>query len=382
MKKIIIYFLILLLSVCAGVFIYHNTGYVLVSYKDWSFETSLWFFFLSIINLFVLMYFLLRIISKMLSLSSVIKIWISGIRKRRARHKTILGLYGILEANWRYAEKNLFSGAKYSDMPLVNYLLAASEACRQQEFERCENYLLLARQVAPEHKLAIGFKRAEMHMQRKQWEQACAILQNLHAGFPKNVMVLQYLVSALWNLNDWEKIYLLLPKLPKTGIFREDYERLELEVYCALLPKISWSCVPNHLQKQPKLVAIYVRKLLANGEAEKAEDILKMILRKNLDKDLLELYANLPSDNPIKKLARAEEAWLQNNNEDPALLLALGRICKQQKLWGKARQYFERSANLLSCPEAYFELGQICEMQQDLSKALEFYKKGIKNIAE
>lgn len=380
MKKIIIYFLILLISVCAGVFIYHNTGYVLISYKDWSFETSLWFFVLAIVSLFVLIYFSIRMISKTLSLASIVKIWIRDIRKRRAHNKTILGLYGILEANWLYAEKNLFAGAKYSDMPLVNYLLAAGEACRQQAFERSENYLLLAQQVAPEYKLAIGFKRAEMHMQRKQWEQACAILQNLHAVFPKNVMALQYLVSALWNLHDWEKIYLFLPKLPKTGIFREDYERLELEVYCALLPKISWSCVPSHLQKTPKLVAIYVRKLLANGESEKAEDILKMILRKNLDKDLLELYANLPSNNPIKKLARAEEAWLQNNNEDPALLLTLGRICKQQKLWGKAYQYFERSANLYPCHEVYFELGQICEMQNDLIKALEFYKKSIKNI--
>jgi HemY protein len=195
-------------------------------------------------------------------------------------------------------------------------------------------------------------------------------------------MVLQCLVSALWNLHDWDKIYLLLPKLPKAGIFREDYERLELEVYCALLLKITWSCVPSHLQKSPKLVAIYVQQLLVDNKAEQAEDILKMILRKNLDKNLLELYANLPSGNPIKKLARAEEAWLQNNNEDPALFLALGRICKQQKLWGKARQYFQRSANLFSCPEVYFELGQICEMQNDLVKALEFYKKGIKNIAE
>lgn len=380
MKKIITYFFILLCSVCIGVFIYHNTGYVLVSYKDWSFETSLWFFVIAIISLFVAVYLLLRITSRALSLASMLKLWIKSIRKRRARNKTMLGLYGMLEGNWRYAEKNLLAGAKYSDMPLVNYLMAASEACRQQEFERCENYLLLAEQVAPKRELAIGFKRAEMYMQRKQWEQSYTILQHLHAVFPKNIMVLRFLVVTLHELHDWEKIYLLLSKMRKVSIFREDYERLELEVYCAVLPKISWSCVPNHLQKSPKLVAIHVQQLLSNNKIEQAEDVLKMILRKNLDKDLLELYANLPSDNPIKKLARAEEAWLQNNNEDPALFLTLGRICKQQKLWGKARQYFERSANLFPCPEVYFELGQICEMQNDLIKALEFYKKGIKNI--
>ena len=376
MKKIIIYFFILLFSVCAGVFLYHNTGYILIAYKDWSIETSLWFGAAVTIAAFVLGHLLLRLISKTMSLAAMVKAWLQGIRKRRARRKTMLGLYSMLEGDWLQAEKKLFSGAKYSDMPLVNYLFAAHEACRQQAFERSENYLFLAQQAAPEHQLAIGFKRAEMYMQRQQWEQACAILQDLHASFPKNIMALRFLVITLRQLHDWDQIYLLLPKMRKISLFREDCEKWELETYCALLPKIAWSNVPSHLQKAPQLVAIYVRQLLADNQAEQAEDVLKMILRKNLDPGLLALYASLPSSNPIKKLARAEEAWLQNNPEDPALFLALGRMCGQQKLWGKARQYLERSASLAASAEVYFELGQICDMQHDLSQALEFYKKG------
>jgi len=381
MKKVIIYFLILLLSVCIGVFIYHNTGYVLISYKDWSFETSLWFFVLAIIFLFILIYFLLRITSRMLSLTSMLRLWINGIRKRRARNKTILGLYDLVEGNWRMAEKKLFSGAKYSDMPLINYLAAVFVAQKQSAFTRCDNYLFLAQQAEPSCKLAIGLAQAELSIANKQWERACANLQKLHKIQPKNPICLQLLVQVLLELKDWDNLKLFLPKIRKANILSTtDFDQLEFNIYHALMSRISWNEVPGYLQKNPKLVAIYVRNLLINNKAEKAEDILKMILRKNLDKDLLELYANLPSDNPIKKLARAEEAWLQNNNEDPALLLTLGRICKQQKLWGKARQYFERSANLFSCSEVYFELGQICEIQHDLNKALEFYKKGIKNI--
>ena len=57
--------------------------------------------------------------------------------------------------------------------------------------------------------------------------------------------------------------------------------------------------------------------------------------------------------------------------------MCLGRICKQQKLWGKARQYLEKSAYLMETPAVYLELGQIMEMQNDLRGALDSYNKGL-----
>ena len=59
------------------------------------------------------------------------------------------------------------------------------------------------------------------------------------------------------------------------------------------------------------------------------------------------------------------------------MLLCLGRICKQQKLWGKARQYLEKSARLAPTAAVYLELGEIMELQHDLQGALNYYTKGL-----
>jgi HemY protein len=136
--------------------------------------------------------------------------------------------------------------------------------------------------------------------------------------------------------------------------------------------------LPRHLKQHPILVAIYAEYLLNNNKHEEAESILKMVLHKALDGRLLDLYAALPDTNSIKKIARAEK-WLKSNPENAALLLCLGRICRQQKLWGKARQYLEKSIQLTPTPAAYAELGQIMEMQNDLPAALEFYRKGVRH---
>jgi HemY protein len=42
----------------------------------------------------------------------------------------------------------------------------------------------------------------------------------------------------------------------------------------------------------------------------------------------------------------------------PSLLLTLGRLCLQNSLWGKARDYLENSLQVQRNPEACAELAQ------------------------
>ena len=382
MKRIIIYFLTLLFSVWFGIIMYRNPGYVLVSYQGWSVETTLWFAVVALIILFLLFYMALRFSSGVNSITIRLKQWVANRRKSKARVQTILGLYDFAEGNWGASEKKLIRGAKYSDMPLINYLAAAFMAQRQHALERRDTYLFTAQKTDTDHLIVVSLTQARLQIFNHQWEEALATLQRLHQLRPKNAFILQLLELAYFELKDWVGLKILLPVLRKRRVFSiEEINQLELKVYSELLlvDKSKWDELPGYLQKHPTTVAIYVEYLLDNKEYEEAEGVLKLILRKVLDERLLELYAMLPSSNPIKKVARAE-GWLEENSENPALLLCLGRICKQQKLWGKARQYLEKSACLTKSPAVYFELGQIMEMQNDLRGALDFYSKGLQNI--
>ena len=385
MKRTILYFLLLLFSVWLGIIMHRNPGYVLLSFSGWSVETSLWFAVIILIMLFLLFYLLLRFGSGVESTAIRIKMWISSRRKRRARAQTISGLYDFVVGKWAHAENKLSRAAKYSDMPLINYLAAAFVAQRQGVIERRDQYLLSAQESDAKHPIVVGLTRARLQIFNQQWEEALATLQNLQQLQPKNVFTLQLLKQVYLQLKDWSGLKILLPLLRKYRVFGiEEINQLEIQVYRQWFLTASttetivtkWYELSRNLQKQPALVALYAEYLLANNKAREAEDILKIVLCKVLDDRLLELYATLPSADAIKKLARTER-WLKTNPENAALLLCLGRMCKQQKLWGKACQYLEKSANLAPTATVYLELGQIMEIRNDLRGALNYYNKGL-----
>lgn len=385
MRKIIFYFFILLIAVWLGVVMHRNPGYVLIAYHNISIETSLWFAAVAFLCLFLVFYMMLRFSSGVCVVVSYIKHWITNLRQRRARERTVLGLYDLVEGNWVRAEKQLLRAASYSDMPLVNYLAAAFMAERQHAVKRRDNYLRLAQKTTKERPTAVGLVQARLQMGNKQWEEAAATLQRLQQAQPKNGFILQLLQQVYLELKDWRSLERLLSVLRKRGVLNVDeLNQLEVKVYKELLLAGTknntidavWNDLSRYLKRNQELTAFYAEYLLAKNRAEDGEAILKIALHKVLDERLLELYATIPSSLPIKHLMRAEK-WLQDNSENASLLLCLGRICRQQKLWGKARVYLEKSARLMPSLVVYTELAKIMVAQNDLQGALDFYEKGV-----
>lgn len=384
MKKIIFGFLVLLATVWLGIAMHRDSGYVLITYHNYIIETSLWLAAVIVLAFFVVFYMLLRFSSGVNAIVLSIRRWIGSRRKRYARAQTILGLYDLIEGNWRSAEKKLLRGAKHGDMALINYLAAALTAQKQHELKRCDSHLRLAQKVARDRPLAVSLAQAGLQIGKQAWQEARATLQNIQVRQPKNIFILQLLKQVYLELKDWSNLEKLLPILRKRrALMVDEINQLEKLVYQELLIMrskthaitSSWHDLPRYLQKDPALVAIYAEYLLVNNQREEAETVLKMTLHRTLDKGLLELYAKLSSPDPIKQLMRAEK-WLLNNQENADLLLCLGRLCREQKLWGKARHYLEKSSKLAPSAASYGELAQIMVEQNDLRAALDFYAKG------
>ena len=60
------------------------------------------------------------------------------------------------------------------------------------------------------------------------------------------------------------------------------------------------------------------------------------------------------------RIERAE-SWLAERNRDPELLAALGRLCAQAELWGKARSFLEASVSFEESRSAHLELARLAE---------------------
>ena len=115
---------------------------------------------------------------------------------------------------------------------------------------------------------------------------------------------------------------------------------------------------PSAVRQSPEVVRVYARLLVEHGEHATAEKTISRALKHHWDSELVRLYGLLESTNPQGQLRQAE-SWLPAHPEDPELLLCLGRLSARDKLWGKARDYFESSYRLERRPETCAELGRL-----------------------
>jgi HemY protein len=77
-----------------------------------------------------------------------------------------------------------------------------------------------------------------------------------------------------------------------------------------------------------------------------------------------------------KQLQHAE-SWLKQHPADSSLLLTLGRLCLQNRLWGKARDYLEASLRLQRNPEACAELARLLAQLGDTQRSNQLFQEGL-----
>ena len=71
------------------------------------------------------------------------------------------------------------------------------------------------------------------------------------------------------------------------------------------------------------------------------------------------------------------EAWLAAHPDDPALLVTLGQLCRNEQIWGKAEEYLQRALALGARAEAWEELGHVHAAQHHDAKARDAYARAL-----
>ena len=76
----------------------------------------------------------------------------------------------------------------------------------------------------------------------------------------------------------------------------------------------------------------------------------------------------------LPQIERAEK-WLRAHARDPALLLALGKLCMRQALWGKAQSYIEASIALEPTHDGHMTLAALMEKIGKPQEAVLHFRK-------
>lgn len=388
MRWLLNIWLFVLAGAAIGVVLSRESGYVLLSFGNYTVEMSLALLVLLLAALFAVLYFAIRLVVRTTHLPRDVRDWQQRRGSRLAQQAMTRALLEMSEGHWRSAERRLVRFADRSETPLLNYLAAARAAQLQGAHDRRDSYIRLAHEAMPSADVAVGLTQAELQLADQQLEQALATLKHLRSVAPRHTYVLRLLRRLYEQLGDWEHLRELIPELRRRKVENDsDLQRLEVRTHRALLEQaflandpqrlgMAWADVPRNLRADPQIVGDYAGYLQETDQHGKAELLLREALGRHWDAGLVECYGLLETDEPGKQLAHMEKL-LEQHPHDPALLLALGRLSLRARLWGKARGYLEACIGHGGAPQAYRELGQLLERLKEPDKAIEVYRRGL-----
>ncbi|MFK2878468.1 heme biosynthesis HemY N-terminal domain-containing protein [Rhodanobacter hydrolyticus] len=352
-----------------------DPGYVLVRIRGWRVETSL----------------LAAVVILLVAWAALVAAWrllrwpfgaLSRRHRRLSRKRLGEGLIALMEGRHGDAERDLNRASRLGTLRGVALLASAEAASRRGEHGRGLEILAEASQAAPQ---AARILRARMLRRDGKAAEAVALLapDADKAALPPGGWR-ELALSAL-AVGDTRRALAALDPLQKSGALgMRGYTTLEARVLTAAINAAPdgaalntlWSQLPKTQRRANAAVDAYARRAAGFGLVLPAMDELESALRREWSPELVEAYGVLAGGDLAARLGRAE-SWLSDHPNDATLLLAAGRICVRSGLWGKARQYLERSLALEPGSGAWEALGDTHAGQGDAAQAQRCYRNAL-----
>ena len=128
------------------------------------------------------------------------------------------------------------------------------------------------------------------------------------------------------------------------------------------------------MRVDPAVAATAARYHLTLGGTAEAQAIIEASLEREWNAALVALYGEAAGEDPIPQIQRAEN-WLRDHARDPALLLALGKLCMKRELWGKAQSYIEASLALEPTHDGHMTLAALMERIGKPQEAVRHFRR-------
>lgn len=394
--------LVLAAMLLAGGLVYwgldYARGYILIVIGDRMIQLSLWLTALLLVVV-GLGWHALRLLWRGLTRPGV-NAWRGqrGRREARSRRAVMVALADFYEGQWARARSALVQSAPRSEIPGLNYVLAADAATRLGQDAEAEELLAAAAREVPEDNAALALMRARLAVRRGDETRAVDQLRAALAAHVDHPGLLTELRDSLLRQRDWEGLAGLLPGLRRARVAAPDaLAALELRIYSGLLQEFSvdadgaesrqqrqavlaelWQRIPRESQRRGECVRPYAEALARLGDPAAAEVALRRHLDRHWEPDLVLDWSRAALAELPRHLATAE-TWLRRHGESWQLLLALGQICRRLAIWGKGRDYLERALRMAARPEIQAELAEVLTGLGDHAGAADCYRRGLQD---
>ncbi len=367
-----------------------NDGYVLFVLAPWRLEISLNLLLLLIALAFVACYALLRTLAMTFALPRRVL----DFRDRRRREKSVLifqdAVRLLFEGRFGQALKRAEEAHSRGTAPGLSALIAARAAQRLREPEKQQQWLSRAMADDARNEAATLMLEAEMMTEARQFDQALAVLDRLQARQGRHLAALRVEMRARQGAGDWEGgLKLARQLLKRDALAVETAHEIITKAHLALIASHSAEAesLSSYLKKVPKgergrrVVLAAARALTAVSADAEAQKLIESTLDRADDDawqpELLSIYGRLVGGDQMSRIAQAEK-WLREQKDNPTLLLALGRMCLRQRLWGKAENYLQASLAHSETQAAHLELADLCDQLEKTDEANAHYRAAVR----
>lgn len=364
----------------------HNSAYVQLVYPPYRIEVTFMMFSLLSLCIFVIGYGLVRLILTVLNLPSQVKKY--RLERTQARARELLNevLGAFFEGRYAAAEKAAERAIEMGESSALHPIIAARSAHELHEFKKRDAYLA----VAEEKKIGDSTMRliatTKFMLDQNDPRAALDALQELSSsGVKGHPGALSLELKAQQQAGNWDEVLRVLDQLEKRAAIdaavaaqlRQQawLEKIRQQDDLAGLAACLKS-IPDDIKRLGRFAGVAARALIQHGDSSLAQQLLTDSLNAQWDGELVVLYGDCKSGDLVAQIEQAEK-WLNLHKQEPGLLLALGKLCLHQKLWGKAQNYLEASISLTPSSAAYEALGQLAERLGKTEQASSYHQQSM-----
>lgn len=367
----------------------HNDGYALIVLPPWRVELSANLVLLLLMVGFLLAYAVLRFIANVLELPGKVRAY--RARRIRERGETALrnAVKSLFEGRYSHTIKNAekaWGDDSDSEIAGLAALLALRSAHALRDEERVELWQSRAEKHDKEIRLARLMTEAEIATETRRFDDARRALERLSsASGGRHIAALRLALRARQSAGEWGEVVRLTRQLEKfKSMTPTQAAPIRLRAYREVLKGLDasellryWQGIPASERRESRLALAGARALAAAGDCREAAHIVEESLTAQWEPSLILAYAGCEGGDVLSRIAQAEK-WLVQHPNDAGLLFALGCLCRQKQLWGKARHYLEASlaANESSAPSraTHLELARLFDAIEQPEEANRHYR--------
>ncbi len=368
MRQLFWFIIIAALAAAAAMFLRHDAGYVVVVTPPYRIEVSLTLAVAAIVLVFLVVYWLLRLVSHTLRMPAQVSVLRRRWRQNRGREALRGATQMLLEGRYDKSQKLARRAYDLDETPALAALTAARAAHQMRDGEERDRWLERAAGAPGDSLEARLATRAELLLDERRFEEAREVLRELDAKRPKQVATMRLLMRAEQGLQNWEEVLRIVRLLEKRDALPpETAESLRITAAVETLKRKAvdmdtlqafWSDLPTAERREPRVAATAARQFLGLGGCKQAHRVLTDVLNREWVPELALLFAECQDENTLERIEQAER-WLKDRPHDASLLLALGKLCAHQELWGKAQSYLEASLSQTASRATHLELARL-----------------------